>query len=165
MQDYIAFTLYILLEYGSNNIIMHDQCFTALVRIQVNGVKGPSWLTVVPSFDLIQGMSFDYMHCVLLGVCRFLLSLWLQPSHHQQLYYIGTSTSDLDARLLSIRPPNEMQRTPRSVASTLKYWKGALVCLSADTLYMLKCMHACMHAYIYLTTGISISYIPEMRAV
>lgn len=93
-------------------------------------MKGPSWLTVVPSFNLIQGMSFDYMHCVLLGVCRFLLSLWLQPLHHQELYYIGTRTSDLDDRLLSIKPPNEIQRTPRSLASTLKYWKGALICMS-----------------------------------
>jgi len=33
-------------------------------------MKGPSWLATIPQFDLIRGMSFDYMHCVLLVVCR-----------------------------------------------------------------------------------------------
>ena len=41
-----------------------------MVILQVCGVKGPSWLSVIPSFDLIEGVSVDYMHCVLLGVCR-----------------------------------------------------------------------------------------------
>lgn len=90
----------------------------------VEGVKGPSWLSVVPCFDLIKGTSVDYMHCVLLGVCRLLLRLWLQSSNHQSLWYIGTRVPDLDARLCSIQPPDEMQRTPRSMASTLKFWKA-----------------------------------------
>lgn len=116
-------------------------------------MKGPSWLTVVPSFNLIQGMSYDYMHCVLLGVCRFLLSLWLQPSHHQQLWYIGTKISDLDARLLSIKPPKEIQRTPRSMASTLKYWKGACINLYVCEHHASTCMHTytciCTHSYTF----------------
>lgn len=44
--------------------------------VQVFGVKGPSWLANIPQFDLIRGMSFDYMHCVLLVICRLLLRLW-----------------------------------------------------------------------------------------
>ena len=96
------------------------------IYLQVNGVKGPSWLSVVPCFDLVEGVSVDYMHCVLLGVCRLLLRLWLQSSNHQKLWYIGTRIPDLDARLCSIKPPSEMQRTPRSMESTLKFWKGRL---------------------------------------
>ena len=39
------------------------------------GVKGLSWLSTLPYFDTIRGFSVDYMHCVLLGVCRQLLKL------------------------------------------------------------------------------------------
>ena len=42
-------------------------------------MKGPTWLSVVPDFDTIDGVSIDYMHAVLLRVCRLLLQLWL---HH-----------------------------------------------------------------------------------
>ena len=87
-------------------------------------MKGPSWLCVIPGFDMIDGMSMDYMHCVLLGVCRLLLRLWLQSCHHKELWYIGNQLSVLDDRLCRIKPPNEIQRTPRSMAVTLKFWKG-----------------------------------------
>ena len=70
---------------------------------------GKQVLVMVPSFNLIQGMSFDYMHCVLVGVCRFLLSLWLLPFHPWKLWYIGSQTSVLDARLCSIKLPSEIQ--------------------------------------------------------
>jgi hypothetical protein len=88
-------------------------------------VKGPSWLVVVPTFDIIKGTSVDYMHCVLLGVCRQLLKLWLLSQYHKEVWYIGTV---LDERLANIKPPSEMKRTPRSLTSTRKYWKGACTC-------------------------------------
>ena len=31
------------------------------------GVKGPSWLSVAPEYNVIEGDTVDYMHCVLLG--------------------------------------------------------------------------------------------------
>ena len=46
------------------------------------GVKGKSVLHVVEGFDLIKGAPVDYMHCVLLGVVRKLLSLWFDSVHH-----------------------------------------------------------------------------------
>ena len=92
--------------------------------MQVFGVKGPSWLCVIPGFDVIDGVSTDYMHCVLLGVCRLLLRLWLQSCHHKELWYIGNQLSLLDDRLCRIKPPDEIQRTPRSMAVTLKFWKS-----------------------------------------
>ena len=87
-------------------------------------MKGPSWLVVVPSFNIIKGTSVDYMHCVLLGVCRQLLRLWLLSQNHKEEWYIGTKLSILDERLCNIKPPNEIKRTPRSLALTRKYWKG-----------------------------------------
>ena len=43
----------------------------------VNGVKGPSWLRKLTNYDIIDGTAIGYMHCVLLGVMRQLLSLWI----------------------------------------------------------------------------------------
>jgi len=90
------------------------------------GVKGPSWLSTIPTYDLVKGMSYDYMHCVLLGVCRLLIRLWFQSCHHGEVWYIGNQVQDVDCRLCSIRPPDEMKRTPRSIETTVKFWKGEL---------------------------------------
>ena len=87
-------------------------------------MKGLSWLATVPTFDLIRGTSVDYMHCIPLGVCRLLLKLWLKSKHHSGLGYIGTRVSLIDNRLSLIKPPDEIQRTPRSLETTRKYWKG-----------------------------------------
>lgn len=91
--------------------------------LQVLGVKGPSWLSTIPSFDMVDGMSADYMHCVLLGVTRMLLRLWFNSPHHSELWYIGNATNKVDSRLCSILPPSEIQRTPRSIDKTVKFWK------------------------------------------
>lgn len=39
----------------------------------VHGVKGPTWLSKLESFDLIRGNAVDYMHSVLLGVMCLLM--------------------------------------------------------------------------------------------
>ena len=44
--------------------------------MQVDGIKGPTWLSCLKSFDMVKGMSPEYMHSALLGVSRLLLSLW-----------------------------------------------------------------------------------------
>lgn len=98
-----------------------------LITFQVFGVKGPSWLQTIPQFDIIKGTSFDYMHCVLLGVTRLLLRLWFTPSHRSELWYIGNKTHQIDRLLTSILPPDEMKRTPRHIETTLKFWKGMLI--------------------------------------
>lgn len=109
-------------------------CYCEVIRyvyMQVYGVKGLSWLSTIPYFDTIRGFSVDYMHCVLLGVCRQLLKLWLKRKNHRSLWYIGNHVSKLDKRLLAIRPLIEMQRTPRSMEHTIKFWKGILCHFSA----------------------------------
>lgn len=64
------------------------------------------------------------MHCVLLGICRQLLRLWLLSQYHDQVWYIGTKVAAMDDRLCGIKPPSEIKRTPRSLSSTRMYWKG-----------------------------------------
>ena len=79
---------------------------------------------MVPKFDLVKGVAIDYMHCILLVVTRLLLRLWFQSSYHKEVWYIGSKVNIVDERLTSIRPTKEIQRTPRKVSTTLKYWKG-----------------------------------------
>ena len=89
-----------------------------------NGVLGPSWFGCLRYFDSIRGTAIDYMHGCLLGVMRRLLRLWLEPANHKQKFYIGQLSSLLDRRLLSIKPPAEISRAPRSI-SDRKHWKAS----------------------------------------
>ena len=52
-------------------------------------MKGPSWLCIVPGFDMISGMSIDYMHCVLLGVCRMLQHYTCNCHSHLLFFLLG----------------------------------------------------------------------------
>ena len=76
---------------------------------------------------LFKGMSFDYMHLVLLGIVRKLLQLWFSKQHHAEIWYLGKYVKNIDTLLCSICPPNEIKRTPRSIESTMKYWKGSYI--------------------------------------
>ena len=46
------------------------------------GVKGKSVLHSLTDFDIIDNDPVDYMHCVLLGVVRTLLSLWFDSEKY-----------------------------------------------------------------------------------
>ena len=60
-------------------------------------MKGPSWLCCIPEYNFIKGMSVDYMHCILLGITRLLLRLWMQSTYYQELWYIGTQIGIVDS--------------------------------------------------------------------
>ena len=88
------------------------------------GIKGPSWLSLLPGFDIIKGMSVDYMHCVLLGVTRQVLHLWFDSKHHQEMWYLGANVKGIDDLLMSIKPTSDIIRLPREIQSSLRFWKG-----------------------------------------
>ncbi|CAI8033385.1 hypothetical protein GBAR_LOCUS18830, partial [Geodia barretti] len=54
----------------------------------VFGVKGRSALHGLTGFDVIDQDPVDYMHCVLLGVVRTLISFWFDSKYHIELWYI-----------------------------------------------------------------------------
>ena len=91
----------------------------------VFGVKGPSWLSVVPDYNVIKGNVVDYMHCVLLGVTKMLLKLWFDSGHSKEIWYCGTKVDEADSRLLQIKPPLTITRTPRSIQQHRAYWKAS----------------------------------------
>ena len=87
------------------------------------GIKGPSAIADLPYFDMINGVVPDYMHCVLLGVCRQIATLWFDSKSSTQPWYIGLNTARIDANLMSIKPPSTVSRAPRSVLER-KFWKA-----------------------------------------
>eukprot|EP00111_Clytia_hemisphaerica_P012766 TCONS_00037556-protein len=65
------------------------------------------------------------MHGVLLGVMKLCLNLWLDKSHKKEPFSIHSNVENVENRLLAIKPPNHISRAPRSVKSTLSYWKAS----------------------------------------
>ncbi|KAM7285073.1 uncharacterized protein ISCGN_032047 [Ixodes scapularis] len=90
----------------------------------VQGVKGPSVLSLIPRFDLASSFVIDYMHCVLLGVVKMLMATWFDSKYHAEPWYLGRQLKTIDERLLAIQPPDFITRTPRSVRHRM-YWKAS----------------------------------------
>jgi len=89
------------------------------------GIKGPSWLSSVPGYNIIEGNTIDYMHSVLLGVSKMLLKLWFDNNHSSELWYCGHEIKRVDSRLLEIKPPVNITRVPRSIENHRSYWKAS----------------------------------------
>lgn len=63
------------------------------------------------------------MHCCLLGVARTLSNLWFDSTNHHEPYYIGTKISDINSRLLEIKPLSNITRMPRPISDRF-HWKA-----------------------------------------
>lgn len=82
----------------------------------VNGIKSVSCMIGVVDFNLVHGFSIDYMHCVLLGVVKKLLNLWLEPKNFKEKYYIQPKNQKiLTERIKKIKPTFEITRKPRCI--------------------------------------------------
>ncbi len=90
----------------------------------IHGVKGPSPLMMLTFFNMVAGFAYDYMHGILLGVCRQLTTLWFDSKYHTEPWYIGREIKQIERRLLAIQPPASITRSPRSIYLR-KYWKAS----------------------------------------
>lgn len=82
----------------------------------VSGVKDVSCMIALVDFDLVNGFAIDYMHCVLLGVVKKMLSLWLDSENFKSSYYIKPKDQQiLSNRIIKIRPTFEIKRKPRCI--------------------------------------------------
>ena len=95
----------------------------------VKGVKGLMWSMLLPGFDIITGVTIDYMHCVLLGITKMLLTLWTDKSYSANPWYLGPDKiKKLEQRYLEIKPPNVITRTPRNLLKNLAHFKASELC-------------------------------------
>ncbi|GBM13520.1 hypothetical protein AVEN_82790-1 [Araneus ventricosus] len=90
----------------------------------VHAVKGPTELMkLYQNFDLVQRFVPDYMHAVLLGVVRQIMSLWIQTSSND-FSIKQKSLRVLNHRTLNIKFPQETTRKLRSTNEVL-FWKAS----------------------------------------
>ncbi|XP_044037086.1 uncharacterized protein LOC122868819 isoform X7 [Siniperca chuatsi] len=124
-----------------------------------NGVKGLSLLSILPFFDIVFGFVPEYMHSVLLGVSRQLMSLWLDPVNSMKPWYVGQQISRMDSRLLRLKPPLEITRSPRSLKcrDTWKAseWRAFLLFYAISVLPGIL-LPAFLEHYFYLSFSIHI---------
>ena len=91
----------------------------------VNGIKGRLWFMTLSSFYLVQSVAIDYMHGLLLGIQKKLLQLWFTPEFAKEPFSVCKDVTILEKRLLAVSPPSAIDRVPRNVSDSLKYWKAS----------------------------------------
>ena len=90
----------------------------------VVGVKGHSiFAKLTHPFDLVNSFAIDWMHSVCLGVVKYVMQLQLSDGNKDKDFYVGMSKARMTQQLLSIRPPDIVDRLPRSVDDFLSTGK------------------------------------------
>ncbi|XP_039311945.1 uncharacterized protein LOC105207063 isoform X1 [Solenopsis invicta] len=91
---------------------------------RVFGVKGFSLTMFIPLFNIIYSFPPEYIHCVLLGVCKTFATMWFDSKNFQKPWYIGTRVNLYDQKLKKIMPCHEISRTTDSIEN-FGLWKAS----------------------------------------
>lgn len=62
-------------------------------------------------FHIVRSFVPDYIHCVMLGVVRQFLDLWLESTG--KTFYVGRSQRAIDQKLKAIASPKDVRQAPR----------------------------------------------------
>lgn len=96
----------------------------ATTRNAVMGVKGHStFAKLLYPFDLIRSFAIYWMHCVCIGVVKFIMQLQMSDGNRDKPFYLGAKKASISRQLLSIKLPDIVRRLPRSLED-MKYWKA-----------------------------------------
>jgi hypothetical protein len=106
---------------------MLQQALSVGRQEHVRGVKGPSILSSIPSVDISKCMVPEFMHSVLIGVCKQVVQIWTTKAGP---WSIKEKIPEIDFFLSSFKHPSFIHRKLRQLA-TVKYWKAS------DYLYFL----------------------------
>lgn len=103
-------------DYGLRSHESIIDTYKRLKKNSINGITGISPMVAARHFDLVNGVSIDYMHAALLGVMKKMLNLWLETKNHANDYYIKKPKQiTLSNRLVSQKPISDVIRKPRSI--------------------------------------------------
>lgn len=105
--------------------IVEDSKKACQTRTVINGIKGPTWLMLLPNFNILHGICIDYMHGIALGVQKLMLRLWFAPDFSKYSFSFSNLVCVVDKQLSYIRPTLDISRLPRTISSELKYWKAS----------------------------------------
>ena len=89
----------------------------------IYGIKGMSILEEYT--DLVNGIPIDYMHAVLEGITKALMTYWFEPQHSAKSFSLSRHLKEIDKKLVSVKPPHEFRRSPRSISTSRKFWKAS----------------------------------------
>lgn len=82
------------------------------------------------------------MHAVLEGIVKTMLQkFWLCGKYKNHRFYLLKEVTEIDRLLLSIKPPHEFRRTPRSIEKSLKYWKASELLLFYSVPVLFQFLH------------------------
>lgn len=122
-------------------------CINQSAIDNINGVKGTSVVLLLDTFHIIDSLVPDYMHCVLLGVVKTFVEAWFDSSSSEHEWYLGRHVKEFDYRLMNIKPPSEITRTPRSINDRKQYkaseWRTFLLYYSS------VCLKGLLHQSYY----------------
>lgn len=120
----------------------------ATTEKRVKGICGISGLMSMPWFNIVLGIVPDYMHGVLMGVTKTLLTKWFSPTQCKKPFFIGKHLTAISKRLKSIKPPDYVERLPRNLEKHYSHLKATE--LQAWLLYYaLPCLNGYLPA-VYL---------------
>lgn len=89
---------------------------------EVKGVQNASAMVALPEFDLINGFTIDYMHCICMGIVKKIVSIWLDKKNKNQQYYLTEAkVAAVDRFMSQIKPPSFFTRRPRSIKEFPNY--------------------------------------------
>lgn len=66
-----------------------------------------------------------YFILIIEGVMKTLMNCWFNSSSNCKPYYLRPYITKIDVDLLAIKPPHELSRRPRSLETSLKFWKAS----------------------------------------
>jgi len=91
---------------------------------RIMGICGHSGLLALEYFDMVQGIVPDYMHGVLLGVTKTLLSKWFSSKQSGKPFFIGKQLNKISKRMSKIQPPDYIERLPRNLEKNYTHFKA-----------------------------------------
>ncbi|XP_033747169.1 uncharacterized protein LOC117332391 [Pecten maximus] len=87
------------------------------------GFFGKCVLNCLPLYSVEKHIVIDYMHGILLGIVKKLLSLWFDGNNYKEEFFIGHKLDEVDKLLKKIKPPYVISRLPRKLKNNYQKWK------------------------------------------
>lgn len=109
--------------YRSHETVLNNM-ETGNEKNRSKGFKGMSGLVDLKGYDLVLSTVPDYMHGILLGVTKTLLSKWFSPSHSNKDFFIGKHIKNISERMKNIKPPDKIERLPRDLEKHYCHFKA-----------------------------------------
>ncbi|XP_036143289.1 uncharacterized protein LOC118645713 isoform X1 [Monomorium pharaonis] len=140
---------------------MHDKLVKEAVENNIikKGVKGPSIMSLLPYHDIIHAYPPEYMHACILGVGKLFGSEWFNSKNSNEQWYMGRKCKEFDDKMLTIKPPCEVTRTPQSILNYTNYkandWKNFILYYSLPCLSNLMKQEYIKHWFLFIY-GLSI---------